>query len=88
MALHRKIVSEVGMTDVCPVRCLDGGDTAEPVGSLAEWGLVAAVEADGFVIVPEASEGYAQGARVTVHLYPGRGTAAAALQEPLSRGRG
>ena len=29
-------------------------------------------EADGFVIVPEASEGHPQGAPVTVYLYEGR----------------
>jgi molybdopterin molybdotransferase len=86
MGLRRKIVSEIGMTDICPVRCLDGGDTVEPLGSFAERGLVAAVEADGFVIVPEASEGYAQGARLMVHLYPGRSMAAAARQD--ARGRG
>jgi hypothetical protein len=30
---------------------------------------MAAVGADGFVIVPEGSEGYPQGARMTVYLY-------------------
>jgi hypothetical protein len=32
---------------------------------------MAAVGADGFVIVPEGSEGHPQGARATVYLYEG-----------------
>jgi hypothetical protein len=32
---------------------------------------MAAVAADGFVIVPEASEGHPEGALVTVYLYEG-----------------
>jgi hypothetical protein len=34
-----------------------------------EAGLEAATQADGFVILPEGSEGYAQGASVLVYLY-------------------
>jgi molybdopterin molybdotransferase len=64
----RKIVSSLGMTEICPVRC-GSGDTVEPLPSFAEIGLMAAVSADGFVIVPQGSEGYPQGARVTVYLY-------------------
>jgi len=70
--LARKIVSEVGTADICPVRCIQDGE-AEPLAPFAEAGLVAAAHGDGFVIVPEASEGHPQGAQVTVHLYPGRG---------------
>jgi molybdopterin molybdotransferase len=70
--LARKIVSEVGTTEICPVRCTQDGE-AEPLAPFAEAGLVAAACGDGFVIVPEASEGYPQGAPVTVHLYPGGG---------------
>ena len=66
----RKIVSAIGTTEICPVR-LGAGDTIEPLPSFAETGLMAAVAADGFVIVPEASEGHPQGARVTVYLYEG-----------------
>jgi len=69
MRLGRKIVSEIGMTEVCPVRCNADGQV-EPLAPFTETGLVAAAEGDGFVIVPEASEGYPQGAPVTVHLYP------------------
>jgi len=64
----RKIVSSLGMTEICPVRC-GTGDTIEPLPSFAETGLMAAVSADGFVIVPQGSEGCSQGARVTVYLY-------------------
>jgi molybdopterin molybdotransferase len=71
MRLGRKIVSEIGMTEICPVRCRPGGEV-EPLAPFAEAGLVAAAQGDGFVVVPEASEGYPQGAPVTVHLYPGR----------------
>jgi molybdopterin molybdotransferase len=70
MRLSRKMVSEIGMTEVCPVRCTKGSQ-AEPLAPFAEAGLVATAEGDGFVIVPEASEGYPQGASVTVHLYSG-----------------
>jgi len=63
-----KIVSAIGMTEICPVR-RGAGDTVEPVPSFAEAGLMAAVAADGFVIVAAGSEGYPQGARVTAHLY-------------------
>jgi molybdopterin molybdotransferase len=70
MITARKMVSAIGMTEICPVRC-GLGDTVEPVPSFAETGLMAAVGADGFVIVPEGSEGHPQGARVTVYLYEG-----------------
>jgi molybdopterin molybdotransferase len=70
MITARKIVSAPGMTEICPVR-FGAGDTVEPLPSFAEIGLMAAVGADGFVIVPEGSEGHPQGARVTVYLYEG-----------------
>ena len=58
------------MTEICPVRC-GANNTVEPLPSFAEIGVMAAVSADGFVIVPEGSEGYPQGARVSVYLYQG-----------------
>jgi molybdopterin molybdotransferase len=67
----RKIVSEIGMLEVCPVQCTPDGE-AVPIASYAEAGLAAAVQSDGFVLVPEASEGYPQGAPVTVYLHPRR----------------
>jgi molybdopterin molybdotransferase len=68
--LARKIVSGIGMVDVVPVR-LDGG-RALPIG--VEGGLAEAIRADGFVMVPDASEGYLAGSRVRVHLYHSRQT--------------
>ena len=67
----RKIVSSLGMTEICPVRC-GSDDIVEPLPSFAETGLMAAVSADGFVIVPQGREGHPQGARVTVYLYEER----------------
>jgi molybdopterin molybdotransferase len=68
MTTARKIVSSIGTTEICPIRRLHDG-RIEPVAAFAEIGLMAAVEAAGFVIVPEASEGYPQDARVTAYLY-------------------
>ena len=67
LRVARKIVSEVGTMEVCPVRRRGGGEV-EPMPAFAEAGLAAAAHADGFVLVPEASEGYPQGAAVTVYL--------------------
>jgi molybdopterin molybdotransferase len=68
MTATRKIVSEIGMTEVVPVRCVNAGG-AEPLPSFAAAGLRAITEADGFVVVPEGSEGYQRGTMVTVYLY-------------------
>jgi molybdopterin molybdotransferase len=65
VALDRKIVSGIGLLEIVPVRL--SGEWAQPVGT--ESGLTGPVKADGFVVVPEASEGYAAGTRVRVHLY-------------------
>jgi molybdopterin molybdotransferase len=67
-AAARKIVSSIGFTQICPVRLL-GSDRVEPVTSFDEAGLFAATKADGFVIVPEGSEGFAQGATVDVYFH-------------------
>src|SRR5262249_22585893 len=66
----RKIVSEIGTLQVFPVRYLNNG-TVEPIASFAESGLAAAARGDGFVLVPESSEGYPRGAAVDVYLYHG-----------------
>jgi molybdopterin molybdotransferase len=65
--LRRKIVSAIGVTDLARV-CLHG-DEATPLGPPEEGGLAGAARADGFVVVPEASEGHAAGSLVTVHLF-------------------
>ena len=70
MRLTRKIVSEIGVAEICPVRCTKDGE-AEPLAPFAEAGLAAAARGDGFVIVADASEGHPEGAAVTVYLYPG-----------------
>jgi len=72
MTITRKIVSAIGMTEIWPVRCGGGVDTVEPMPPFAEIGLMAAVGGDGFIIIPETSEGYPQGAVVTVYPYEGR----------------
>jgi molybdopterin molybdotransferase len=64
----RKIVSSIGLVDVCPVMRA-GGDRVEPVAAFAEAGLGAALRADGFVLVPEGSEGYARDSTVLVYLF-------------------
>jgi molybdopterin molybdotransferase len=61
--LARKIVSTIGTTDVVPVRV--AGDQAQPIG--IDAGLPGAVQADGFVVVADASEGFPAGALVRVH---------------------
>jgi molybdopterin molybdotransferase len=66
-ALKRKIASAVGRVDYCRVR-LDG-DEAEPIALSGASILSSTTQADGFVIVPSASEGFAAGTAVTVYLY-------------------
>jgi molybdopterin molybdotransferase len=68
MALDRKLVSAIGMVDICPVVCRAEG-RVEPIAPFAEAGLAAALRADGIVIVPEGSEGYARGSEVVVYLF-------------------
>jgi molybdopterin molybdotransferase len=70
MTTTHKIVSSIGVTEICPVRRRFEG--VAPIASFTEIGLMAAVEADGFVIIPETSEGYPVGAPVEVYLYNGR----------------
>jgi molybdopterin molybdotransferase len=68
MTTARKIVSSIGEAEICPVRLRSDGQI-EPTVSFAEIGLMAAVQADGFIIIPEASEGYPSGASVTAYFY-------------------
>ena len=74
MRTGRKIVSVIGMTEICPVRS-PLPNVVKPLPSFGEAGLMSVLAADGFVIVPEGSEGYAQGASVIVYLYEGSPTA-------------
>lgn len=63
----RKIVSAVGRVDYCRVRF--DGDAIEPLALSGASILSSTTRADGFVIVPGESEGYAPGTTVTVYLY-------------------
>jgi molybdopterin molybdotransferase len=63
----RKIVSAIGRVDYCRVRLTDG--EIEPLALSGASILSSTTRADGFVIVPAESEGYAPGTTVTVHLY-------------------
>jgi molybdopterin molybdotransferase len=67
MRTRRKIISSIGWTEITPVR-FSGNDAVEPISSFAEAGLMAAVRADGFVIIPEGSEGFSEDSSVTVYL--------------------
>jgi molybdopterin molybdotransferase len=65
--LTRKVASAIGRVDYCRVRCI--GDEAEPIALAGASILSSTTRADGFVIVPAESEGYAAGATVRVYLY-------------------
>jgi molybdopterin molybdotransferase len=66
IALGGKIASTVGIVEFRPVRI--AGGRAEPIAVPEAGGLAALGEADGFVLVPAALEGYAPGTPVRVHL--------------------
>jgi molybdopterin molybdotransferase len=63
----RKIVSAIGRVDYCRVRCV--GDQVEPLALAGASILSSTTRADGFVIIPAESEGYAPDATVLVYLY-------------------
>ena len=67
LPLARKLVSELGRVDYCRVRVVDG--VVEPLAVGGAAVLSSTTRADGFVIVPEASEGFPAGATVEVLLY-------------------
>jgi molybdopterin molybdotransferase len=71
--LRRRIVSQVGRTDYVRVAVL--GDDAEPIAVAGASILSSTTRADGFVLVPEESEGLAEGADVTVFRYESCGGA-------------
>jgi molybdopterin molybdotransferase len=64
---RRKIISNIGLTEICLVRFSDTG-AVEPISSSTEADLMAAARADGFVIIPEGSEGFPEGSGVMVYL--------------------
>jgi len=63
----RKIASAIGRVDYCRVRLRDG--EAEPLALSGASVLSSTMRADGFVVVPAASEGHAVGSEVDVFLY-------------------
>ncbi len=65
--LGRKAVSAVGFTDIIQVSVT--ATHATPLAPADAGTLATAVQADGFIIVPEGSEGYPPGAGVRVHIY-------------------
>jgi molybdopterin molybdotransferase len=67
MRLGRKIVSTIGMTEICPVRRSNGG--VEPSPGSSPENLLALARSDGFVIVPEGSEGMPAGANLQIYMF-------------------
>jgi|SRR5215470_1524612 len=65
--LTRKHASPLGLAEVVPVH--QSGDQAEPIAS-GYWPLQAIVRANGWILVPSASEGYPAGAEVVVRALP------------------
>lgn len=65
--LTRKISSPIGRLDYARVRVLDGH--VEPLSVSGASVLSSTTRADGFVIVPDDSEGFPAGAEVEVWLY-------------------
>lgn len=68
VVLARKIASNLGAVDYCRIRLTSEG--AEPLASGANTSLALLAAADGFLWVPEDSEGYPAGAEVTMFLFP------------------
>jgi molybdopterin molybdotransferase len=67
LRVARKIVSAIGRVDYCRVRITNG--EVEPIALSGASILSSTTRADGFVIVPAPSEGYAPGSEVVVYLY-------------------
>lgn len=72
MRVAAPISSQVGRTDYCRVVVTPRG--VEPLAIAGASILSSTTRADGFVLVPENSEGYAEGAEADIFLYdaPGR----------------
>ena len=65
--LTRKIVSTVGRVDYARVKLI--GDAAEPIAVSGASVLSSTTQADGFVIIPPDSEGFATNSTVEVFCY-------------------
>jgi molybdopterin molybdotransferase len=69
LPLVRKLVSQVGRVDYARVRV--AGGEVEPIAISGASILSSTTQADGFVVVPADSEGYAAGTVVDVYWYDG-----------------
>jgi molybdopterin molybdotransferase len=67
LQLARKIVSPAGRMDYVRVQIID--DDVEPLATSGASILSSTTRADGFVLVPRDSEGYAAGDTIDVYLY-------------------
>ena len=67
MPLKRKITSTIGMTELIPVRCVEG--MAEPLAS-GYLSLTSIARSDGWILVPAESEGFADGTLVGLNRWP------------------
>ena len=67
LPLAARLVSQIGRTDYARVRVRRG--QVEPVAIGGASALSSVTGADGFVVIPEGSEGSPEGAEVEVHLY-------------------
>jgi molybdopterin molybdotransferase len=65
--LSRKLVSRIGQFELARMRIND--QFAAPLAVADDRLLSSSVRADGFVLLPENSEGYAEGSQVEVYLY-------------------
>lgn len=67
LRLARKVASAPGRLDICRVRVSEEG--ALPISASGASLLTTVTRADGFLLVPDAMEGYAAGSEVDVFLY-------------------
>jgi molybdopterin molybdotransferase len=67
LPLKRKVTSAIGMTELVPVRRVDG--MAEPLAS-GYLSFTALAYSDGWIAVPAESEGFAAGTPVAVNPWP------------------
>jgi molybdopterin molybdotransferase len=65
--LARKIASAIGRVDYLRVRLVEGRVEPLAVGGASQ--LSSTTRADGFVVIPQDSEGYPPGSEIEVHLY-------------------
>lgn len=65
--LSRRLVSQVGRTDYA--RVVVDGELVEPIAISGSSVLSSVTRASGFVVVPAALEGYAEGTTIVVHCY-------------------